>query len=97
MTGGTTKQRYRRRAIAALLFIAAAAVIHEIGLHALAEMGVVDQLLSAGGAESLCIVLTALLFVLLRLFVILLGPGLFLANLALLVWPRNNARPTSQR
>jgi len=84
----STARRRRRLAFTTLVCVLALGVLHEAGLRVMAEAGVVEQLLSAGGAESLLLVGLALVFVALRLFVIGLGPGLLLVSAIVLVWPR---------
>ena len=86
------RRRGRGLAVATLTFLAFALLFHELGRHLLAEVGVVELLLSAGAAESLVLAVVAALFMVLRLFIIVAAPGLAIIALAKLLRPR---RPRS--
>lgn len=77
----------RRRAVSMIVLVLALTVLHWIGLQLMAEADIVEQLLSAGGADGLGLVLVAVAFIMLRLFVIMLGPGILVVSLAVLFWP----------
>lgn len=78
------KQRrsQRRRELRNLITLAAIFLLHAILLHGLAQLGLIEQLLTLGGLESLGLVLIAALFFALRLFVYFLLPGLALIAIA---------------
>lgn len=93
----STSRPRRRRAISMILFVLALAVLHWIGLQLMAEAGVIEQLLSAGGAEGLAFVLVAVAFIFLRLFVIMVGPGVLVVSLVVLLWPTKGDKKTKQQ
>ena len=80
----------RRRAARALMTLAALVILHEIMLRGLAALGLVEQMLSIGGAESLLRVFVALFFLSWRLFVYFVAPGLALLALLRLVIPEQH-------
>ena len=81
----------RVSAVVVLTILGFALLFHELGALVLAELGLVEQLLSAGGADSLIMLILALLFMMLRLFLSFIAPGLVLISLSRLV--RGRSRP----
>jgi hypothetical protein len=82
----------RRRAARGLMALAALVVLHELLLRGLAELGLVERMLSLGGVESVLLVLAALFFFALRLFVYFVAPGLALLALLRLFIPARHQR-----
>lgn len=77
------------------LLVAAGALVHLAALHVLDRIGIMDRLLAPSGASGALFALAAVAFLALRVALMLLGPGLLLADLALFAADSVRARRTS--
>lgn len=84
--------RLRRKALLACIEIAALLAIHVVLLHLMADRHIVSTILAGGSHVPRTVAATATIFVLVRLFAVLLLPGIILARLVSLALDYREAR-----
>ena len=89
-----TFTRRRKRALRSLVFVMIAAVAQWLGLLLLSSSGVMERLLGGGG--DLIGLFFAALFMIFRIFVYLVCPGMAVAAVVTFFWPEAKTKASDE-